>query len=258
MTVDVSTRALRAAAAVIACRRLAVVVEGREHVPTTGPVLIVARHVHHLHDGVALLTSVPRPLRIMVALDWVRRPAGRRLMEVATGLARWPVVLRGEALVHGPDGRPRNTGGAYRRAEAPAYHLRGMRSGLRLLTAGQALAIFPEGYPNIDPGWTPKCGDEMLPFQPGFASLALMARDHRHLDVPIVPTGMQFRRSSASRWAVTVRFGQPMTLGARGTPAVVIAEAERRVAALSDVPEPRAATTSTARLVPRASRVASG
>jgi putative membrane protein len=242
MTVDASTRALRSVARVIARRRLAVVVEGREHVPARGPVLLVARHVHHLHDGVVLLSVVPRPLRIMVALDWVRGAAMRRVMETATGLARWPVVLRGEALVAGPDGHPRNTGGAYRHDEASAYHLRGMRAGFRLLEAGEALAIFPEAYPNVDPGWTPKRSlDELLPFRPGFASLAAWARDRRGLAVPVVPVGSCFRRTTAGRWAVTVRFGAPLVLGARGTTTALVAEAERRVAELSDVPAPRPA-----------------
>jgi putative membrane protein len=242
MTGDVSTRVLRAAAAAIARRSLAVVVEGREHVPSSGPVLLVARHVHHLHDGVALLSVVARPLRIMVALDWVRSLAMRRVMETATGLARWPVVLRGDALVAGPDGHPRNTGGAYRHDETSGYHLRGMRAGFRLLEAGEALAIFPEAYPNVDPGWTPKRSlDELLPFRPGFASLATWARDRRKIDVPVVPTGLCFQRTAAARWAVTVRFGDPLALGPRGTPAALIAETERRVAELSDVPAPRPA-----------------
>jgi putative membrane protein len=238
---DVSTGFVRSIAAVMARRRLVLRVEGREHVPADGPVLLVARHVHHLHDGVALLAAVPRPVHVMVALDWVRTRAGRRLMETATGLARWPVVLRGDALVPGPDGHPRNTGGAYRRAEAPAHHLRGMRAGFRLLTTGRALAVFPEAYPNVDPGWTPKRSfDELLPFRPGFAALAAWARDRCGLAVPIVPTGLHFRWV-APRWAVTVRFGDPLALGARTDGAALVAEAQRRVAELSDLRPPRPA-----------------
>ena len=238
---DVSTAVVRGIAAAIARRRLTLVVEGREHVPAAGPVLLVARHVHHLHDGVALLAVVPRPLHVMVALDWVRGRVGRRLMETATSLARWPVVLRGDALVAGPDGHPRNTGGAYRRAEAQAYHLRGMRAAFRLLAEGRALAMFPEAYPNLDPGWTPKRSlDELLPFRAGFASLAALARDRRRLAVPIVPTGLCCRWT-APRLAVTVRFGAPLVLGARGAPQDLVAEAERRVAALSDLRAPGAA-----------------
>jgi putative membrane protein len=267
MTRDVSTRALAAAARLIARRRLDLTVEGRERVPATGPLLIVARHVHHLHDGAALISVVPRPLRILVALDWIRDQATRRMMETATALARWPVVLRGDALAPGPDGHPRNTGGAYRRDEALAYQLRGMRTGLRLLAEGAALAIFPEAYPNVDPGWTPKRSlDELLPFRPGFASLAAMARDHRGLDVPIVPTGLQFRRTAGARWTVAVRFGEPLSLGSR-RPADLVTEAQARVAELSGVPAALACRTgerfvsesdAVAEISPRAETVAAG
>ena len=45
---------------------------GLEHIPTDGPVLLIARHYHHLFDGVVLLLSVPRPIHILVTLDWVK------------------------------------------------------------------------------------------------------------------------------------------------------------------------------------------
>ena len=35
--------------------------------------------------------------------------------------------------------------------------------------------VFPEGYPNVDPDYTPKGEGEMLPFRPGFARLAVLA-----------------------------------------------------------------------------------
>jgi putative membrane protein len=227
----VSTLAIRATARALAARRLVLRVQGLEHVPERGPVLVVARHVHHLWDGVALLAGVPRALRIVVALDWVRGRGMRRVMEAATEAAGWPVVLRGDALAVGPDGHPRNTGGAYRLDEAQRYQLRGMRNALRVLVDGGALAVFPEAYPNVDPGYTPKRAlDELLPFRPGFASIAGLARDRRRLAVPIVPTGLVYHRGARS--TVTVRFGAPIELGARQSPETLVPEAERRVAEL--------------------------
>ena len=47
---------------------------GLEHnLPTDGPVLLVARHYHHLFDGVVLLASMPRPIHILVTLDWAKK-----------------------------------------------------------------------------------------------------------------------------------------------------------------------------------------
>ena len=56
----------------IARRKVKLEVEGLENVPRSGPVLIVARHFHHLYDGCVLMKTVPRRLHIFVALDWVQ------------------------------------------------------------------------------------------------------------------------------------------------------------------------------------------
>jgi 1-acyl-sn-glycerol-3-phosphate acyltransferase len=135
--------------------------------------------------------------------------------------AGWPVVLRrdGATPVDNADARR-----ALRQATADS---------LALLGAGHALLVFPEGYPNIDPGYTPKRGDDdVLPFLPGFARLAALAAA-RGLEVPIVPAGFEYARGD--RWAVTLRFGEPRTLH-RAQAAAVIAEVEREVRELSGLP----------------------
>jgi 1-acyl-sn-glycerol-3-phosphate acyltransferase len=70
--------------------------------------------------------------------------------------------------------------------------------------------VFPEGYPNIDPGFTPKTDDDaFLPFQPGFLRFAALAERDGITHVPIVPVGLEYQRGE--RWRVTVRFGLPVT-----------------------------------------------
>ncbi len=218
----------------LARRRLTLEVAGLEHVPRDGPLLLAARHAHHLYDGVALMSVVPRTLRVMVALDWVRSLPMRWLMETATSMAGWPVVLRTDALTVGPDGDARNVGGAYRREEIQGYQLRATRRALDRLAAGGALVVFPEAYPNVDPGYTPKQAlDDRLPFRRGCAALATMARDHRRITVPVVPVGLRYVQDG-NRWRVFVRFGAPLVLGAeRDAPALLTAALEARVAALS-------------------------
>ena len=44
----------------IARPKVKLTVEGLEHVPGSGPVLIAARHFHHLYDGCVLMKAVPR------------------------------------------------------------------------------------------------------------------------------------------------------------------------------------------------------
>lgn len=221
---DVAWRFLHTGSGLLARRRLDLVVEGAGNLPRRGPMIVAARHFHHLYDGVALLAEVPRPLHILVGLDWIRNPAGKAAMTLLCRAAAWPVVLRrdGSEAVDDNDARR-----ALRRATADS---------LDLLAAGHALLVFPEGYPNIDPGYTPKRGDDdVLPFQPGVARLAMLAAG-RGLDAPIVPAGLEYSRGE--RWRVTLRFGEPLTIDRAGDARAVIADVEREVRRLSGLPEP--------------------
>ena len=105
---------------VIARRKVNLEVEGLENVPSTGPVLIVARHFHHLYDGCVLMRAVPRRLHIFVALDWVRKRWLRSFMESACTLADWPVVLRAEQLRENTAQHSKTVSSAYSLNEAGA------------------------------------------------------------------------------------------------------------------------------------------
>lgn len=183
--------------------RVRVDVEGLENVPLRGPVLIAAHHFHHAWDGFVLLASLPRPLSIVIALDWIPLRPLRVLMESVAAVAGWPVVIR-------PDGPARLGRGAYRLEEAPRYLRVAARSVIRSLRAGKAVVIFPEAYPNVDPVFTVKRPESrFLPFRSGFVKLAAYA--HRgQAPIPIVPTGLSYQ--TGRRWHVTVRFGEPIYL----------------------------------------------
>lgn len=215
---DVAWAFLRRGAKAIVKRRLDLTVEGIEHVPAAGPVILAARHYHHLYDGCAVLATIPRPVHILVGLDWVERRASRMAMDRLCAAARWPVVLRRD----GP--RPVDPGDAAR-----AWR-RAIRESVTLLHEGRVLLVFPEGYPNIDPGYTPKAGDAFLPFQPGVTRLAAMAGSGRQ-PVPVVPVGIAYIRGP--RWRVALRFGQPLVVEDRASEPAALVELERRVHQLS-------------------------
>lgn len=186
-------RFLRTASKQVLKRQCPLDVTGIEHVPVTGPALIVARHYHHLYDGSALLAAVPRPVRLVVTLDWLERPIGRKAMEIATGSAKWPVVTRTSLAGDAP------------RSDALATNRAAFRQMIEMLKSGELLAIFPEGYPTIDPTFTPKTkDDEILPFQRGFARLAAAAQ-REGIRVPVVPAGFVYRREPT--WSAQLRFG---------------------------------------------------
>lgn len=194
----------------------AVRVEGLEHVPAGGPALIVARHYHHLLDGAVLVRHVPRPVHVVVALDWAADAAQRRWMERACELAQWPVILR-----------PRTTGlrAAYGRGDVARYLRTGLRDAARLLREGRVVAVFPEGYPVVDAGGpepAARDAENFLPFAGGYRAIARLARR----EVPIVPCGLHYEAQHGS-WRITARFGVPLSLAASA------GDVERAVRALS-------------------------
>lgn len=227
----VAPQVMRGLARAITGRRLVFNVEGLEHLPSTGPVLIAARHYHHFWDGCALLASSPRPLSIMVALDWVSSSTVRRLMEWACRLAGWPVILRAEGLAD-------QKSSAYRPEELSQYVRRGVRDSVHLLRSGGVLVVFPEAYPNIDPHLSPKGEDEdaFLPFRPGFVRLAEIAQRAGATRVAVIPTGLAYE--AGSRWRLNLRFGAPLYLD-EGVSRVRLAElVEDQVRTLSE-PRPQ-------------------
>lgn len=206
-------RSLRALSAMLAAPRLEVTVEGLEHVPAAGPAIITARHYHHLYDGVVLLATIHRPLQILVASDWAPPGPRRRLLEAACRAAGWPTVQRAGS------GRPDHPA----RAAGDRRHLlQAVRQSVNLLASGRLLLIFPEGYPTIDPGYTPKTApDEFLPFEPGFARIAALTARRTGSPVPVVPAGFHYHQAG-ERWQVALRFGEPILVtSSTGTEQVV-------------------------------------
>ncbi len=197
-------------------------VEGLEHVPKAGPAILAARHVHHKFDGCAIVASVPRPVHLLVALDWVRPGPERRAMDFACGVMRWPTVLRTD----GP--------AAVDPAEARRRLRRATRQAVSLLGEGRLLLVFPEGYPNVDPHPTPKSGlDAFLPFQPGFLRLAALARRETGTPMPIVPVGLHYAALPGERWRVALRFGAPLVGPPGGDGRAELRRIEERVRELS-------------------------
>jgi len=178
-------------------------IEGREHVPAEGPVVLAARHVHHLLDGAVLIAHLSRPVHIVVALDWTTNAFQRRWMERACAAARWPVILR-----------PHSAGAhaGYTAQETARYLRSGLREAAELLREGRVLAVFPEGYPLIDPSANSAAperdADGFLPFATGFRRIAELGECRGARHVAIVPVGFDYERRGR-RWRITARFGPP-------------------------------------------------
>ena len=70
----------RRAARWLVARAVDLHVVGLELVPAAGPVILVARHYHHLYDAAAILACVPRQVHVLIALDWLGRGGRLQLM----------------------------------------------------------------------------------------------------------------------------------------------------------------------------------
>jgi putative membrane protein len=224
--------ATRLGARAFAAGRVAIAVTGLEHIPAAGPVLLVARHYHYVFDGVALLVSIPRPIHMLVTLDWVKNDYARRLLRLATAMVRWPVVLRSDAggtRVTGARGEKLVRAGAVRRHQRSA-----LDDSVALLSEGRVLVVFPEGYPNIDRHYTPKTKpEEVLPFKGGFAAIAATAERRLGSPIAMVPCGFSYTRSGS--WAARLNIGEAVYLEDFGSRQMLVRYMERRVAELSQL-----------------------
>jgi uncharacterized membrane protein/1-acyl-sn-glycerol-3-phosphate acyltransferase len=217
----------------IARRNVKLVVEGLENVPSTGPVLIAARHFHHMYDGCVLMKAVPRRLHIFVALDWVRKPWLRSFMESACYMVDWPIILRSEQLLTNSEQNSPKSSRAYSSDEARIYIRRAMKDSVRILRNGEVLAVFPEAYPDIDPRNTPRVeNNASLPFRQGFARLIEMVEKDEQTRVAIVPAGLSYMKNG--RWNVTLRFGPALSRSDYIDSPHLVQDVEMRVRELSN------------------------
>lgn len=112
-------------------------VRGGQHIPATGPALLVGDHPNIL-DGLLLAVVSPRPVRILVAAELCRSKVVAKIIDQLG----WLPVERHESGKNGDT----------------------MKACREALERGEVVAVFPEGKTNY--------GGELLPFKAGAALLA--------------------------------------------------------------------------------------
>ena len=155
-------------------------IEGREHIPRRGPILVVSNHLSNLDPPV---------------LGWAIGFQARRVVHFMAKeqMRSWPIL--GPLLV-----------------KAGVFYLRrrdggrsAQRRALELLAAGEAVGVFPEGHRSLDATLQPgKLGVAMLALRSGAPLLpvAITGTDR------ILPPGSRMPHRSH----VTVRIGAPFLL----------------------------------------------
>ena len=174
-------------------RRVEVV--GAEHVPKTGPVVLVGNHPNSLLDPVMIATTCGRAIRFAAKAPLFAGP----LRPFLWVLQAVPVHRRQDAVAGAAeDADPAALGAPARVDNNAAFDaLNG------ILRDGDAFAIFPEGISHTRP--------ELAPLKSGAARIVLSAAADG-IPVQLVPCGLSYRRRDRMRSRVLVQYGRPILL----------------------------------------------
>jgi 1-acyl-sn-glycerol-3-phosphate acyltransferase len=157
-----------------------VAVEGREHLPGFGPVILAVNHPNALIDPLLLLfLSPPFRLRFIAKAPLFQVKGLGRLMRAMNAI---PVVRRPDGAGH-------------------IDHRAFFAQCVDALAEGDVIVIFPEGISLPQP--------HMAPLKTGVARLHFLAGE-RGIEVPIVPVGLNYERGERFRSAVAVSIGPPI------------------------------------------------
>lgn len=163
-------------------------VEGKNHVPRTGPVIFASNHLSFI-DSVAIPVAAPRPVHFLAKASYFE----------GTGVSGWAAREFFTAIGAVPVQR-----GAGQAA------LDALDQQRQLLVDGRAVALYPEGTRSLD--------GRLYKGRTGVAFLAL------ETGAPVVPVGLigtdkvmpVGARMPSLRERVTVRFGEPLDLSHHG------------------------------------------
>lgn len=166
-------------------------VVGLDRLPAHGPVLLASNHPNALVDALVIGCTLRRPVTLTAKATLLENPVTRALLRAA-GV----VPLR-----RASDDAARGAGSVL----DPSRNANAFAAVLDVLQRGGAVLLFPEGKSHSDPA--------LAPLKTGLARIAFMARDDRHLAVPILPIGLTFERKWEPRSRVLMHVGVPIELG---------------------------------------------
>ncbi len=163
----------------------AMALDGLEHVPAAGPVLVVVNHPNALLDPLLLRVALRRPLRFLGKSTLFRNPISRLVMEAFGGIP-----------VHRP--RDRAAGADPGQNEVTFARCRAV------LAEGGWIALFPEGTSHSDPS--------LKPLKTGAARIALSTLEAHPeaAGLVVLPAGLYYEHKATFRSRVLVRFGPPL------------------------------------------------
>jgi len=154
---------------------------GRDRVPRQGPLLLVLNHPNALIDPLFVLCLAPRPVSFLAKAPLFRTP-----------VVSWFVRAFGSIPVE----RRIDPGADLNRNREMFARVR------RHLSAGGAVALFPEGTSHSDP--------RLRPLKSGAARIALGVQSAEPLRIQ--PVGLVYTAKETFRSSALVAFGDPFTV----------------------------------------------
>lgn len=157
-----------------------IVVRGRAHIPSTGPVLFLANHQNALLDALLTVTSQPRRMHFLARADLFRKP-----------LVRWLLGTINMAPVY----RIRDGWASLQNNEQSFQHAR------NIFLKGETLLLFPEGNHDLH--------RRLRPLSKGFTRIVLdFLSQPGQSDLTIIPVGLNYDDHRGYRSRVSVCFGE--------------------------------------------------
>jgi 1-acyl-sn-glycerol-3-phosphate acyltransferase len=163
-------------------------ITGREHVPRTGPVIFASNHLSFI-DSIAIPVAAPRNVRFLAKASYFEGKGLRNSLSRAffTALGATPV-----------------------RRGAGQAALDALDQQKRLLEAGEAVALYPEGTRSLDGRlYRGRTGVAFLALQTGAPVVPVGLRG----TAEVMPVGARFPRLTPR---ISVRFGAPIDVSAHG------------------------------------------
>jgi len=160
-------------------------VEGLEHVPESGPLLLVPNHVNALVDGLVVGGCLQRPVTLTAKSTLAKNPVLSVLMRAANVVN----FHRREDVGEGA---------------RPDTNVSAMAEVRERLARGCAVCLFPEGKSHSE--------SKIRPFKTGAARIALayLKENGDHGGLRIVPVGLHFKKKDRFRSRAWIGFGKPI------------------------------------------------
>ena len=177
-----------------------IIEDGYENVPKDGPVVIAPRHFSGDFDPSLFYTLIQRRVFFLAATDWMKKG-------VEATVNKYIFKKLGAIPINRPDSIFEH---------ANTNLLSAYKSIVRYLMLGQAIVVFPEGWPNIDSHYTPKKeNDEEIEIRLGLFHFVDYVQKKKKIKVPIIPVGTKYVDHKRFRSDIIVNFGRPMYLPAK-------------------------------------------